>query len=415
MKRFLLILFSFLFLLLSFPLTASAEGEKVIYSMDGDNCATDFLNIDWETATSENILNFILAVKSEFGTYSGKSHYLLLKDLKLTEENSEGAEIYYLLMSQDAWRATDYKKNASDPYITCLRAYQPSIYVIIVSHDKTMNYITQSEFPSWWHTSFDGVWDTEDMILTGDTWSWVGTYYMKDYIEYIYSTEAVESMGISAGYTKPNTTIPEPEEPETPEGEYTGFFGTIIEWLKSIFDNIKSIFDGVKENGTLLSNVADKIFELYNGISSWFDELGINLTKSIENAVNSLGEFIKSLFIPDEDYLTTKKEQLENAFSNLMGFQVSSIEAFFKASNVGESVLVDELHTIKLNGIGNVQFKAFDNKFLLQGINTFKPVIRGFIALMLVFFNMNQLLNVIGQGSITQMLGFSNNSKGGKE
>ena len=44
--------------------------------------------------------------------------------------------IYYLLMSQDAWRAVDYRKSAGDPYITCIRAYQPSIYIIVVDNSS---------------------------------------------------------------------------------------------------------------------------------------------------------------------------------------------------------------------------------------------------------------------------------------
>lgn len=166
--------------------------------------------------------------------------------------------------------------------------------------------------------------------------------------------------------------------------------------LSSIINSIKDIINNIKNLGTTISNSF------------------INLS---QNIVVGIADFVKSLFIPNESYLVTKKEQLEKSFSSLMGFNVSSVQTLFDSVNVSESMLVDEEFTINLHGVGNVKFKAFDNYFLLQGINKFKPILRGFITLMLIFFNMNQLLNVIGQGSISSVLNLSvknNNGTMGK-
>ena len=146
--------------------------------------------------------------------------------------------------------------------------------------------------------------------------------------------------------------------------------------------------------------------------------MGINLTRAIENAVNTLGglinDILSELFIPDEDYLTSKKEQLENSFSNLLGFEVSSVEAMFES--VDTITEFKSGGSVSVYGVGNVNFNGVNNNLLMTGINKFKPIIRGFTALMLIFFNMNQLLNLIGQGSITQAIGLTNKqAKGGKE
>lgn len=414
MKRFLIIIFSVLFVFLSFPLSALAyttddNGNYIIYDIDNpNNCASQFLNLDWENCTGDDVLAVLTAIRSEFSVWSGQSHYMLIKDDKLSTSETN---VFYLMTSQDAYRAIDYRKTAADSYITCVRVYSASKFVIMQT-STSCTIIKDNSWENGWQTYYTGYDMTVENVLTGDTWNWVGSYYMKDYIQYIYSTESVDAMGITAGYTSPvfsgdSGGSGDVEEPV--DDKYTGFFGSIIEWLKSIFDNIKSIFDSVEENGGLISS-------LTSSLSGWFSDVVENIKKLPELIITGITDFLKSLFIPDEDYLTTKKEQLEKSFTNLMGFEVATIEALFNSANVNESMLIDEVHTIKINGIGNVDFKAFDNKFLLDGINKFKPVIRGFVALMLVFFNMNQLLNLIGQGSITQSVSLINKqAKGGKE
>ena len=97
-----------------------------------------------------------------------------------------------------------------------------------------------------------------------------------------------------------------------------------------------------------------------------------------------------------------------------MGFEVSSVEAmFYSVDTITE---FKSGGSVSVYGVGNVNFNGVNNNLLMTGINKFKPIIRGFTALMLIFFNMNQLLNLIGQGSITQAIGLTNKqSKGGKE
>lgn len=192
-------------------------------------------------------------------------------------------------------------------------------------------------------------------------------HYINDIpVEYLYCTQEIEGFTVKGSNFNP----PEPD----PDEEYR---------------------DGVL-------GVLDRIID---GI--------VNLPNLI---VEGIKDFLTGLFIPEEEYLNTKKIQIENSFSNLLGFNVSTVEALFDSANTGEDLLVGETSKIKINGIGEIEFKTFDNGFLLTGINKFKPIIRGFIALMLVFFNLNQLLNLIGQSSLT---GMSNNflgsgEKGGK-
>lgn len=161
----------------------------------------------------------------------------------------------------------------------------------------------------------------------------------------------------------------------------------------------------------------DPEVEYRDGVLGWLARIVDGILSIPEAIIEGIKDFLIDLFIPSEDYLTTKKTQIENSFSNLLGFNVSTVEALFDSANTGETLLIGENSKININGIGEVEFKTFENKFLLDGINTFKPIIRGFIMLMLIFFNLNQLLNLIGQSSLTSAVSngvFNKQSWGGK-
>lgn len=143
--------------------------------------------------------------------------------------------------------------------------------------------------------------------------------------------------------------------------------------------------------------------EQHNTIIDYLTELPTTISNGIVNG-------LKTLFVPSSSYLEIKKDQLEASFTDLLGFDVAAVQNIFDPSNTTETIINSETSKININGIGEIEFKAFDNKYLLDGINKFRPIIQGFIVLMLAFFNLNQLLNVIGQSSLT---GLSN--KGGKK
>ncbi len=145
------------------------------------------------------------------------------------------------------------------------------------------------------------------------------------------------------------------------------------------------------------------------------DKIG-NIGEAIVNLpsqiAKSIGTKLTELFIPSDNYLLSKRVQIEQSFSKLMGFNVSEVQNMFEYEDTSEIVISGENSKININGIGEIEFKTFDNKFLLDGLNKFRPIIRGFTVLMLAFFNLNQLLNIIGQSSLT---GLTNSYKGGKK
>ncbi len=159
-------------------------------------------------------------------------------------------------------------------------------------------------------------------------------------------------------------------------------------WLSSIFGGIGDIVDGIKNLG--------------KNLQTWLLSLGSSI-------VSGITDFFNGLLFPEDGYLESKKTELESSFSGLMGFDVSEVESYFGKSSKAETIIDAEETTIKCGSL-TFNFKAFDNTWLLVGINKFRSIIRGFVALCLIFFNMNQLLGVIGQSSISSVLGMANNS-----
>lgn len=48
-------------------------------------------------------------------------------------------------------------------------------------------------------------------------------------------------------------------------------------------------------------------------------------------------------------------------------------------------------------GVGSFNFKVLDTEHLIKGINELRPIIRGFIALLLLFFNIKMAIGFFRQ------------------
>lgn len=62
-----------------------------------------------------------------------------------------------------------------------------------------------------------------------------------------------------------------------------------------------------------------------------------------------------------------------------------------------EEAIPDAKGDYNIPGVGNMQLTFFDTSFLKRGIEYFRPIIRGFLVLLLCFFHYKQVLTFIGQ------------------
>lgn len=99
---------------------------------------------------------------------------------------------------------------------------------------------------------------------------------------------------------------------------------------------------------------------------------------------------IKSVFLPDKETLQASFDKVTAKCDKLL---VSyDLERLFKA----ETDITDVTVTVR-----GKKAVIVDSSIVQIGISHFRPYIRGFFVLMLVFFNVNQFLSLIGANPIS--------------
>lgn len=159
-----------------------------------------------------------------------------------------------------------------------------------------------------------------------------------------------------------------------------------------MIDFLKSIVD-------VLGGIAYAIFNVFSDtLQSIIDGI-LSIPKAIFN-------FIKRIFIPEDGFIEDAKEKLKIAFSHLL------IEYDLTSLISGEKPISDITCTLY-----GQKVTILDSSIVVKGINAFRHIVRGFIVLMLILFNINQFLALIGQPTISQVLGgavaSSNDTQGG--
>lgn len=121
---------------------------------------------------------------------------------------------------------------------------------------------------------------------------------------------------------------------------------------------------------------------------------------------------IKEIFVPDEQEIKDAFNGTIEDIERSLGVQLNSIEFL---EGVTERPVQDIESDYSLHGVGTFHLKFFDTKFLTQGVDFFRPLIRGFIVLLLLFYNYRQLLTFLGQDPAIAHNAMNNAEKSIKE
>ena len=133
------------------------------------------------------------------------------------------------------------------------------------------------------------------------------------------------------------------------ESQESGLLKDILEWFKSLFNKVTEGFDNI---GDWLSDTFNKITEGFNNIGTWFAEL----PKKIWDLIS---EGLKTLFVPDDEYLETYKDKFDNLLEQRFGAVYQSVDVlhdFFKSLQVNSDDFVFELPEVDLSSVG-IPFK----------------------------------------------------------
>lgn len=149
---------------------------------------------------------------------------------------------------------------------------------------------------------------------------------------------------------------------------------------------------------------------MIKNIDSLPDRIGEFIQGVIDSIIElpeKVGEFIKNLFVPSDGYIEKKIEEIKTKFLGL-GSQSYDMTKIFNKKQPFEDIkcmILGQEVTI-------VDFDAVDTV-----IDHFRPIIQGFMYLMLIFYNVNQFLGFIGQEGVAVGSIFTNTiyKGGGKE
>lgn len=133
-----------------------------------------------------------------------------------------------------------------------------------------------------------------------------------------------------------------------------------------------------------------------------------DIAEKIANLPTLIGEIIidgiKGIFVPSDGFIEEKLELLKTSFTEAFGVTAYDMSLIFEDAQGFEDI------TCTMYG-QTVTIVDMDN--VVKGILKFRPVIRGFIVLLMIYYNINQCLSFIGQGSIEARTGVSGGGIGG--
>jgi hypothetical protein len=153
--------------------------------------------------------------------------------------------------------------------------------------------------------------------------------------------------------------------------------------------------------------VGTNITNLQSKIGSFFDGLWENLSSSFGSFLDAISglpdkifEGIKGIFIPTEEDITKVTDKLESSFESLLiTYDLKALFSSTKAIGDVDVTIMGSTATV------------IDTSSLTTALNDLRPYIRGFLVLLLVFFNINQFMVLIGLNPIS-IIGKSNDQIG---
>lgn len=147
---------------------------------------------------------------------------------------------------------------------------------------------------------------------------------------------------------------------------------------------------------SLLSGIGEFFSGLYDFLSGIFATLWSWLT-SIYNAIVSIPGLIldglEAIFVPDYEEINNEFTDFTSDMEDKFGFETD----FFNQVLTGEAPVTDIEGDYNIPGVGNMNLTFFDSSFFVKGVEFFRPFIRGFLVLLLAFFNIKMILGFIRQ------------------
>ena len=117
----------------------------------------------------------------------------------------------------------------------------------------------------------------------------------------------------------------------------------------------------------------------------------------IKNAILALPKLIldglKEIFIPDIEEIKNSFKDFQDKFALVFGANFNALDNLFTR----EKPLDDVVINYEIPGLGEFELTILDKEWLHTGVAYFRPIIRGWLTLLLVIFAWNNILGLIRQ------------------
>lgn len=145
-------------------------------------------------------------------------------------------------------------------------------------------------------------------------------------------------------------------------------------------------------------NIADFFLNFPNILYKNIIEPIVNFFNNLFNDFwNKLIKFFKDLFIPKDGEIQKEINNLKDKMLKKFNIRLDGIKLLFS----NDKPVSDINENYNIPGLGTFNLKFFDAQYLIKGVEYFRPVLRGFIVLLALLFNYNQLCALIGAPPIS--------------
>ncbi len=167
--------------------------------------------------------------------------------------------------------------------------------------------------------------------------------------------------------------------------------------LEFCLDGIKT---GINDILTFVKQIPDNIIQLGKDIGGFFGNL-IDVVVSIPaKIIELLGELLKALFVPSDDYFPDKIDTIRSkfAFADSVVDTVQVFVNFFQNNSFGESPTI----TVNLSSSGSIDYGTSSKAIDFKWYEPFKPTVDLLISSILwvvfVWNTFKDLSNIINGG-----------------
>ena len=154
----------------------------------------------------------------------------------------------------------------------------------------------------------------------------------------------------------------------------------------TLLDRLLGIYNFLKSITTDIAGIPQIAFNLFSDILYKISDTLTGLPKQILDG-------IRDIFIPDADEIQAKFFNFIENLKVKFNFDTDFFTGLFNTETPVEDITTQYY----IHGVGNFYLKLLDTKYFVQGVEFFRPFIRGVLVLFMGFYNVRMGLSFIRQ------------------